>query len=106
MIYKKNDILTFGKYKGIIISKLIKVDFGYICWCMKNIEDFVLDEEMIYLLRINYQNLNKSSIIKGEYFFSNNDIDSEIKKEIDNLIKTNFTKHILLGIYNSDSLLG
>ena len=37
--------ITFGKYKGQLIKKLIMQHIGYIMWCLSNINNFKLTEE-------------------------------------------------------------
>jgi hypothetical protein len=100
MIYKKNDTLNFGKYKGILLSQLVDRDLGYICWCITNIKEFVLDKEMIYLIKINYKNLSNSSFVSAESLFESEESNIIITEEakIDNIIKTNFIKYKLLGL--------
>jgi DNA polymerase III epsilon subunit-like protein len=43
------DIFHFGKYKGQKISEIAKSDFGYIQWCLKNVEDKKLKQYLLSL---------------------------------------------------------
>lgn len=38
-------VLTFGKYKGEPIKKIILTHIGYIMWCLSNLDWFKLDTE-------------------------------------------------------------
>lgn len=40
MIYNKDTIISFGKYKGRKLEEIINVDFSYIIWCMKKCNQF------------------------------------------------------------------
>ena len=42
--------ITFGKYKGEKIMKLIMTHIGYIMWCLKNVRGFHLtnEEQIVY----------------------------------------------------------
>lgn len=42
--------LNFGKFKGQLISKVIKVNPGYINWCIENIPTFKMSEHLHKLL--------------------------------------------------------
>ena len=39
------DAMFLGKYKGLSISELISRDPNYVCWALKNIGKFKLDDE-------------------------------------------------------------
>ena len=45
-----NRRITFGKYKGEYIIKLIMTHIGYIMWCLKNVRGFRLtnEEQIVY----------------------------------------------------------
>jgi hypothetical protein len=41
-----NDILDFGKYKGMSIKDVYKIDASYLLWAIENINRFDLPEEL------------------------------------------------------------
>ena len=47
--WNKKDILTFGKYKGCSLKNIIMKDVSYITWCIENLPDFILENEMYEL---------------------------------------------------------
>ena len=40
-----DNVLTFGKYKGQPVKKIILTHIGYIMWCLSNLDWFKLDSE-------------------------------------------------------------
>lgn len=50
MIYYNSTKLNFGKHKGKTILEVLESDFNYICWCIKEINNFKLSEESITAL--------------------------------------------------------
>ena len=88
MLYNKNTQLSFGKYKGITINALINIDLGYLCFCIKDIEDFVVDDDVMKLMYINSSLLNSSTRISIKVLFE----DDGDKEEIANVIIANMLK--------------
>ena len=41
-VYYLTTIFTFGRHKGKTLKQVLKVDFQYIDWCLRNVEDFVI----------------------------------------------------------------
>ena len=48
MVYKLTYTIDFGKYNGLSIKEVAEKDIGYLCWCVKNINDFVLDNDALF----------------------------------------------------------
>ena len=68
VILSKNDILPFGKYKGIkLINILNDMHFTYLFWFIKTITTHKFDEEFMDLLNYNYSFFRKNSIHMGSY---------------------------------------
>ena len=52
MVYEKNTLINFGKYKGQgTVEEVMKIDSKYLCWCISNVEFFKvsksLEEEVV-----------------------------------------------------------
>ncbi|WP_417429847.1 hypothetical protein [Halpernia sp.] len=94
MEYKFNQIINFGKYNGLSIEDIAHKDLGYLCWCVKNITEFILDNETLVFLNENSNSLFNSSYINLDYLLDNDDANVKIKqkKEIENIIKANIIK--------------
>ena len=92
MLYNKNTQLSFGKYKGTTISNLITIDLDYLCYCIRDFEDFVVDDEVMKLMYTNHPLLNSSTRISNKVLFEN---DGD-KEEITNIIKANILKRKIL----------
>lgn len=102
MIYKLTQTIDFGKYKDLSIKEVAENDIGYLCWCVKNINDFVLDNETLMFLHSNYANMFNSSYVSIDYLFENDDLRLKQKQinEIENIIKANVIKCEFLGLNN------
>lgn len=92
MEYNINTQLSFGKYKGTTISDLISIDLQYLYYCIRDFEDFVVDDEVMKLMYINFPLLNSSTRISNKVLFEN---DGD-KEEITNIIKANILKRKIL----------
>ena len=88
MEYNINTQLSFGKYKGTTISDLISIDLQYLYYCIRDFEDFVVDDEVMKLMYINSSLLNSSTRISSKVLFE----DDGEKEEIANVIKANILK--------------
>jgi hypothetical protein len=44
-IYNPNDIMSFGKNKGYLLSEMYKYDPSYIEWLIYNVKDFIINVE-------------------------------------------------------------
>lgn len=52
------DLIQFGKHKGLKVWQIIDKDPNYLCWCMDNISGFQLKEESHnYLIEKENQNV-------------------------------------------------
>ena len=40
------NILNFGKYKGKTILQVIDEDPAYIVWCIRNVKNFIIDDNL------------------------------------------------------------
>lgn len=49
-IFNKGTRLTFGKYKGVTVEKLIEDNPEYLLWCHDNIEWFDLPDKLLFVL--------------------------------------------------------
>lgn len=94
MEYKFNQVINFGKYSGLSIKEIAHKDLGYLCWCVKNIKEFILDNETLVFLNENSNSLINSSYINLEYLLDDDDLSMKIKqkREIENIIKANILK--------------
>lgn len=92
MEYNINTQLSFGKYKGTTISDLISIDLQYLYYCIRDFEDFAVDDEVMKLMYINFPLLNSSTRISNKTLFEN---DGD-KEEITNIIKANILKRKIL----------
>lgn len=43
--YNVDEKLTFGKYRGMTVKDIAKVDRGYLLWARSNIKNFQLSNE-------------------------------------------------------------
>ncbi|MDH1602840.1 MULTISPECIES: hypothetical protein [unclassified Empedobacter] len=93
MEYQLNSSVNFGKYNGKNIKYILDNDFGYLCWCVKEIEDFTICDEVAFLMLENAKNLSKSSRINLKLLFENKDEESEVL----NIIMTNYIKSQMIN---------
>ena len=72
-------LMDFGKYKGQPIQSIIEKDPGYINWCMLNIIEFNMCDELIELLeKKGFKiEIDKESI-QHEYYSMISDLNSGI----------------------------
>ncbi len=89
--YNLQTTLNFGKYKDKSIEFLISNDLGYLCWCIKEIKGFVVENDVLLMMNENYSNLSKSSRVDIGFIFG----EKSEKEEIDNIIKSNILKRKL-----------
>jgi hypothetical protein len=45
-IYNIETVFTFGRYKGKSIAEVLKTDHDYITWCIMNVDNFILTEQI------------------------------------------------------------
>lgn len=64
-VYGVQDVFTFGKYKGNTVEDVIHDDYGYIVWCLDNLEWFKVDEYVYELLTTTMDKYYES---KRDYF--------------------------------------
>ena len=43
--------LEFGKYQGYSINEILNIDPAYLIWCIINLDNFCLSEEIIEIIR-------------------------------------------------------
>ncbi len=100
MVYKLTYTIDFGKYNGLSIKEVAEKDIGYLCWCVKNINDFVLDNETLIFLHSNCANMSISTDVSIDFVFENDDLSLKQKQiiEIENIIKANLIKYEFLGL--------
>jgi len=46
-VWRKGDILPFGKHKGSAVLTVLKCDASYLLWCFDNLEDFDMDDDLV-----------------------------------------------------------
>lgn len=46
-VFKLEDKLTFGKYKGKLLKEVLAIDSGYLQWAHGNIDWFDMDKEAL-----------------------------------------------------------
>ncbi len=89
-ILDENDVFTFGKYSGLKISDVIKINPEYIIWCDINIDyikfkpNVIKNAESNIIIKFRYKLLIQKK--KKEMYFEklyNNDTDIEIDTDID-----------------------
>lgn len=51
MIYRLNTVVEFGKYKGQTLDSIMQKNASYIVWCIKNLEHFAVETNVISLLK-------------------------------------------------------
>lgn len=73
IIYKAEDIISFGKYEGRSISSIIEFDPYYILWCIINLNHFCIRQNLAmnpifdkYSIRVKSLSVN---ISKNEIFY-------------------------------------
>ena len=49
---KENDKFSIGKYRGFTIKEVFEKDKSYIFWCFKSIENFILSDDVLKLIRL------------------------------------------------------
>lgn len=50
--------LNFGKYEGRSLEDVFHTDPGYLIWCLENISEFTLSDDMLNMFRIYKVNLD------------------------------------------------
>jgi len=50
-IYDYDTIFTFGKHRGKRLIDVILSDWAYINWCQEHLDNFILSENMMYVLK-------------------------------------------------------
>lgn len=68
-IFTSETTFSFGRHKGEAIETVAKNDASYIAWCFRNIDKFLISEELL----TEYQNkypciLSGTTVNTGEYF--------------------------------------
>ena len=60
-LYNFNDELRFGKYKGKLVSEVLKEDPSYIRWALDNVSHFAVSLEVeIYLDQLDLNTKNEN----------------------------------------------
>jgi hypothetical protein len=67
---KLSHYFTFGKCKGYLIAEIVELDFQYLCWAVKNIDWFFIEEYSIEAMITKVDNIKrlKEILIKKEPF--------------------------------------
>jgi hypothetical protein len=93
MIYKPEDILEFGKFKGNTIEDTIKTDINYIVWALIEIDEFQLSEESILIfidnkdrILLNHPRLKNHKAASIAFGFLEGDVNKEFNKNIAEII--------------------
>lgn len=89
--YSLDTLVNFGKYKGMLIEDIIRVDPGILVWYNKNLSHFILNwdvllrKEILMKTKDSYLDLLKSAIIKNHfawnYIYTMFDIDDYFQQE-------------------------
>ena len=53
-VYRLSTIFTFGWHKGKTLEQVLKNDFQYIDWCLREIKDFVVDDSQLGFITVRY----------------------------------------------------
>ncbi len=99
MIRSKDTVFNFGKYRSKNIGEIIEKDLGYICWAILHIPDFIVDNQVVELMRQNPNGLNHSSYLNGRFFFEKDPVKLEEgnRLEVEESIEKNQSKKAILN---------
>ena len=59
----ENIFMEFGKYMGLSVNEIISQDPQYLNWCIINIDEFCVSEEILVLIKMKNINISESKII-------------------------------------------
>jgi hypothetical protein len=59
----ENYYIEFGKYMGNSINEILKIDPQYLIWCILNVDEFCLSEEILILIKSKGLNIIEAEII-------------------------------------------
>ncbi len=65
-IYSLDTKLPFGKHKGQTLEQVLSHDFQYIDWCLRNIDNFVLDHSIVGKITASYGKLSAEAFMKQQ----------------------------------------
>lgn len=86
-IHGIKNLLNFGKYKGKTILQVIDENPAYIVWCIKNVKNFTIDDNLSKELCKQYdEHFRKYNLAK-----SNGYTESDVKK----LMRSPYNMHAL-----------
>lgn len=86
-ILTRKDRLEFGKYTGYSIEEILTIDPSYLLWCIKNVNLFALQEDIVKEAESRLDLLSKAiAVRRAKKFFEmdyTDDYNSEVRDIID-----------------------
>lgn len=63
--YSLETVISFGKFNGLLLSKVLSIQPSYINWCLENLDHFYISKEKQFEIKglYKYFTINESKMI-------------------------------------------